>query len=187
MATNAGTAVVVGEHADLARAGEHVDAHVAHDELLGGGDVRVARTDDLVDRAGWSRYRTRAPRWPERRRPCRSRRLPPQRPRRACRGSRCRPLPAARPSRSRRRPRHARESRSSARSTDSRRARRARRCPRAAEGVTFWPRKMPPSCAVNHDCVTWRWWKSAIAPAADAMASRNSVSPRPRRPRSHHR
>ena len=42
-------------------------------------------------------------------------------------------------------------------------------------GVTFWPRKMPPSCAVNHDCGTWRRWKSSIAPAAVVRASRNSV------------
>ena len=40
---------LVGEHEHLGGAGEHVDAHVAHHELLGGGDVRVARTDDLVD------------------------------------------------------------------------------------------------------------------------------------------
>ena len=40
---------LVGEHEDLGGAGEHVDAHVAHDELLGGGHVRVAGADDLVD------------------------------------------------------------------------------------------------------------------------------------------
>ena len=40
---------LVGEHQDLARAREHVDTDVAHDQLLRRGDVGVARTGDLVD------------------------------------------------------------------------------------------------------------------------------------------
>ena len=40
---------LVGEDENLAGAGEHVDAHVAHDELLGRGHVGVAGADDLVD------------------------------------------------------------------------------------------------------------------------------------------
>jgi len=42
-------------------------------------------------------------------------------------------------------------------------------------GVTFWPRKTPPSCVVNHDCGTWRSWNSSMEAAAVAMASRKSA------------
>ena len=53
-----------------------VDADDAGDLALGGGDVRVAGPDDDVDRAGWSRCRRRARRWPGRRRPGTPRRCP---------------------------------------------------------------------------------------------------------------
>ena len=39
--------------------------------------------------------------------------------------------------------------------------------PTRRSGVTFWPRKTPPSCVVNQLCGSWRRWKSSIAPAAD--------------------
>ena len=47
---------LVGQDEDLAGTGEHVDADVTHDELLGGGHVGVAGADDLVD----ARYRVGA-------------------------------------------------------------------------------------------------------------------------------
>ena len=43
-----GVGRVVGEDHQLRRAGEHVDAHPAGDQLLGRGDVTVARSDDDV-------------------------------------------------------------------------------------------------------------------------------------------
>ncbi len=49
-ATNAGTADRVGDHDDLARAGDAVDVDGAENVLLGQGDEEVARPDDLVDR-----------------------------------------------------------------------------------------------------------------------------------------
>ena len=39
----------IGQHANLGGAGDHVDAHVARDNLLGCGDKGVARSGDLVD------------------------------------------------------------------------------------------------------------------------------------------
>ncbi len=39
----------IGQHADLGRAGDHVDSHVARDNLLGSGNKSVTRTGDLVD------------------------------------------------------------------------------------------------------------------------------------------
>ena len=44
-----GVTAAVGQHQDLAGAGDHVDAHLAEDLPLGGGDVDVARADDLID------------------------------------------------------------------------------------------------------------------------------------------
>ena len=40
----------VGEHDDFGRAGDHVDADEAEHAALGGGDIGVARPDDLGDR-----------------------------------------------------------------------------------------------------------------------------------------
>ena len=45
-----GIVVAVGDDQDLARAGDHVDADRAEHLALGGGDVGVARPDDLGDR-----------------------------------------------------------------------------------------------------------------------------------------
>ena len=39
----------IGQHTDLGRAGNHVDTHVARDNLLGSGNKGVARAGDLVD------------------------------------------------------------------------------------------------------------------------------------------
>ena len=39
----------IGKYADLGRASDHVDSHVARDNLLGRGDKGVARAGDLVD------------------------------------------------------------------------------------------------------------------------------------------
>ena len=39
----------IGQHADLGGASDHVDSHVARDNLLGRGDKGVARAGDLVD------------------------------------------------------------------------------------------------------------------------------------------
>mmetsp|Transcript_29288 Transcript_29288/g.53048 ORF Transcript_29288/g.53048 Transcript_29288/m.53048 type:complete len:339 (-) Transcript_29288:252-1268(-) len=39
----------VGNHEDLARAGDHVDADLAEHMLLGRGHIRIARAGDLVD------------------------------------------------------------------------------------------------------------------------------------------
>ena len=39
----------VGQYADLGRASDHVDAHIARHDLLGRGDKGVARAGDLVD------------------------------------------------------------------------------------------------------------------------------------------
>ena len=39
----------IGQHTDLGGAGNHVDSHVARDNLLGGGNKGVARAGDLVD------------------------------------------------------------------------------------------------------------------------------------------
>ena len=41
---------LVGHDAHLGRTGDHVDAHIAADELLRSGHERVARAGDLVDR-----------------------------------------------------------------------------------------------------------------------------------------
>ena len=43
-----GVTAAVGQHQDLAGAGDHVDAHLAEDLPLGGGDIDVARADDLI-------------------------------------------------------------------------------------------------------------------------------------------
>ena len=45
-----GVAAAVGQHQDLAGACDHVDAHLAEDLPLGGGDIDVAGADDLVHR-----------------------------------------------------------------------------------------------------------------------------------------
>ena len=39
----------IGQHADLGRAGDHVDAHIARNNLLGRSDKGVARAGNLVD------------------------------------------------------------------------------------------------------------------------------------------
>ncbi len=45
-----GVGLAVADDQDLRRAGDHVDADGAEHQPLGGGDVDVARADDLVDR-----------------------------------------------------------------------------------------------------------------------------------------
>ena len=50
-ATIVGVGGVVGDHQDLGRAGEHVDADAAEEDALGLGDVLVAGPDDDVGRA----------------------------------------------------------------------------------------------------------------------------------------
>ena len=47
-----GVGGVVGDHRDLGRAGEQVDADRAEELALGLGDVRVAGPDEHVDRLG---------------------------------------------------------------------------------------------------------------------------------------
>src|SRR3546814_19395103 len=42
--------IAIADDDDLARAGNRVDADAAEDRALGGGDIGVARPDDLVDR-----------------------------------------------------------------------------------------------------------------------------------------
>ena len=39
----------IGQHADLGGTGDHVDAHIARDNLLGSGDKGVARAGDFID------------------------------------------------------------------------------------------------------------------------------------------
>ena len=39
----------IGQHTDLGGASDHIDSHVAGDDLLGRGDKGVARTSDFVD------------------------------------------------------------------------------------------------------------------------------------------
>ena len=39
----------IGQHADLGRASDHVDSHIARDNLLGRGDKGVARAGDFID------------------------------------------------------------------------------------------------------------------------------------------
>ena len=75
----------IGEHDDLGRAGDGIDADAAEHLPLGLGDIGVAGADDAIDRRDAWRCRRPAPRSPGRRRRDRSR------PRR--RGAR-RPAPA---------------------------------------------------------------------------------------------
>ncbi len=49
-AIQAGSLCGVGHDQDLRRAGDQVDADLAEDAALGGGDIGVARPGDLVDR-----------------------------------------------------------------------------------------------------------------------------------------
>ena len=67
----------VGEHHDLGRAGDAVDADPAEHLALGLGDIGVAGPDDAVHRRDAWRCPRPAPRPPARRRPGRS---PPPRP-----------------------------------------------------------------------------------------------------------
>ena len=42
--------VAIGDHQHLGRTGDHIDADRAEDAALGGRDIGIARTGDLVDR-----------------------------------------------------------------------------------------------------------------------------------------
>ena len=72
--------VPVGDHQDLRRAGDQVDADLAEHAALGGGDIGIARAGDLVDRLDRVACRRRAPPPPARRRCARSRRRRRSRP-----------------------------------------------------------------------------------------------------------
>ncbi len=44
-----GIGPAVAQHHDLGRPGDHVDVHLRRTRALGGGDIHISRTDDLVD------------------------------------------------------------------------------------------------------------------------------------------
>ena len=83
--------VGIGDHDDLRRAGDVVDADAAEHLALGLGDIGVAGSDDAVHRRRWSRCRKPAPPPPGRRRCGRSRSPRPGAPRPAPAGSAPRP------------------------------------------------------------------------------------------------